>query len=154
MTPEQLKASILQYAIQGKLVDQRTEEGTAEELYQQIQANLDASSKVQSKKKAKNTILPIEEKDIPFDIPETWKWVRLGMIGYTNIGLTYSPKDQTVDGVIVLRSSMIRESSPPLATFASGLLGSPGLVEIMKETSSQPSGPIESFRSTSTAKST
>ena len=37
MTPEQLKASILQYAIQGKLVEQRPEEGTAEELYQQIQ---------------------------------------------------------------------------------------------------------------------
>ena len=37
MTPEQLKSSILQYAIQGKLVEQRPEEGTAEELYQQIQ---------------------------------------------------------------------------------------------------------------------
>ena len=34
MTPEQLKASILQYAIQGKLVEQRPEEGTGEELYQ------------------------------------------------------------------------------------------------------------------------
>ena len=38
MTPEQLKNSILQLAIQGKLVEQRAEEGTAEELYQQIQA--------------------------------------------------------------------------------------------------------------------
>ena len=38
MTPEQLKASILQYAIQGKLVEQRPEEGTGEELYRQIQA--------------------------------------------------------------------------------------------------------------------
>ena len=38
MTPEQLKASILQYAIQGKLVEQRPEEGTGEELYQQIEA--------------------------------------------------------------------------------------------------------------------
>ena len=37
MTPEQLRASILQYAIQGKLVEQRPEEGTGEELYQQIQ---------------------------------------------------------------------------------------------------------------------
>jgi type I restriction enzyme S subunit len=37
MTPEQLKASILQYAIQGKLVEQRAEEGTAEELYRQLQ---------------------------------------------------------------------------------------------------------------------
>ena len=53
MTPEQLKASILQYAIQGKLVEQRAEEGTGEELYQQIQANLDAISEVQTKKKNK-----------------------------------------------------------------------------------------------------
>ena len=37
MTPEQLKASILQYAIQGKLVEQRPEEGTGEELYQYYQ---------------------------------------------------------------------------------------------------------------------
>lgn len=106
MTPEQLKSSILQYAIQGKLVEQRSEEGTGEELYQQIQTNLDAISEVQTKKK--NKILPIEEKDVPFDIPETWRWVRLGTIGYTNIGLTYSPKDQTMDGVIVLRSSNIQ----------------------------------------------
>ena len=56
MTPEQLKASILQLAIQGKLVEQRAEEGTGEELYQQIQANLDAISEVQTKKK--NKILP------------------------------------------------------------------------------------------------
>ena len=111
MTPEQLKASILQLAIQGKLVEQRAEEGTGEELYQQIQANRDAISEVQTKKKNKilpNKILPIEEKDIPFDIPETWRWVRLGTIGYTNIGLTYRPKDQTMDGVIVLRSSNIQ----------------------------------------------
>ena len=40
MTPEQLKASILQYAIQGKLVEQRPEEGTGEELYQQIQKEM------------------------------------------------------------------------------------------------------------------
>ena len=38
MTPQELKNSILQLAIQGKLVEQRREEGTAEELFQQIQA--------------------------------------------------------------------------------------------------------------------
>ena len=36
MTPQELKNSILQLAIQGKLVEQQAEEGTAEELYQQI----------------------------------------------------------------------------------------------------------------------
>ena len=37
MTPQELKYSILQRAIQGKLVEQRPEEGTGEELYRQIQ---------------------------------------------------------------------------------------------------------------------
>ena len=37
MTPQELKNSILQLAIQGKLVEQRPEDGTAEELYRQIQ---------------------------------------------------------------------------------------------------------------------
>ena len=37
MTPEQLKSSILQYAIQGKLVEQRLEDGNAKELYEEIQ---------------------------------------------------------------------------------------------------------------------
>ena len=38
MTPQELKNSILQLAIQGKLVEQRPEEGTAQELFEQIQA--------------------------------------------------------------------------------------------------------------------
>ena len=37
MRPEQLKNSILQLAIQGKLVEQRKEEGTGEELFKEIQ---------------------------------------------------------------------------------------------------------------------
>ena len=37
MTPQELKNSILQLAIQGKIVEQRPEEGTAEELFTQIQ---------------------------------------------------------------------------------------------------------------------
>ncbi len=45
MTPQELKNSILQLAIQGKLVEQRPEEGTAEELYQQIQEEKTAASK-------------------------------------------------------------------------------------------------------------
>ena len=76
MTPEQLKASILQYAIQGKLVEQRVEEGTGEELYQQIQA--EKQRLIQEKKIKKEKPLPeIAEDEVPFDIPESWKWVRL-----------------------------------------------------------------------------
>lgn len=54
MTPEQLKASILQLAIQGKLVEQRPEEGTAEDLYQQIQEEKQRIQKEGGIKKARN----------------------------------------------------------------------------------------------------
>ncbi|ASK61592.1 restriction endonuclease subunit S [Virgibacillus phasianinus] len=73
--PEDMQKSILQYAIQGKLVEQREEEGTAEELYQQIH---DEKKKLIEEGKIKKTkALPeITEEEIPFDIPESWKWVR------------------------------------------------------------------------------
>ena len=97
MTPEQLKASILQYAIQGKLVEQRVEEGTGEELYQQIQAEkqrLIAEKKIKKEK----TLVEITEDEIPFDIPESWKWVRLGdCTGYSQTKPKISPKDITDD---------------------------------------------------------
>ena len=79
MTSEQLKASILQYAIQGKLVEQRPEEGTGEELYQQIQA--EKKRLIKEGKIKKDKPLPeIAEDEIPFDIPESWRWVRFSEI--------------------------------------------------------------------------
>lgn len=81
MTPEQLKASILQYAIQGKLVEQRAEEGTGEELHQQIQA--EKQRLIQEKKiKKEKPLAEISEDEIPFDIPENWKWCRLSSLTY------------------------------------------------------------------------
>ena len=62
-----------------------------------------------SKSKKEKTIVQISDDEMPFDIPDSWKWVRLGTIGYTNIGLTYSPKDVSSEGTIVLRSSNIQE---------------------------------------------
>ena len=87
--PEDMKKSILQYAIQGKLVEQRPEEGTAEELYQQIQAEKQRLIKEKKIKKEK-PLAEISEDEIPFDIPESWKWVRLSTIGITQTGNTPS----------------------------------------------------------------
>ena len=79
MTPQQLKNAILQQAIQGKLVEQRAEEGTGEELYKAIQS--EKQKLIQEGKLKKQKALPeITEDEIPFEIPETWKWVRLGEI--------------------------------------------------------------------------
>ena len=79
MTPEQLKASILQYAIQGKLVEQRPEEGTGEELYQQIQEEKQRLIK-EGKIKKEKPLPEIKDDEIPFDIRDSWKWVRWGAI--------------------------------------------------------------------------
>jgi type I restriction enzyme S subunit len=79
MTPQELKSSILQLAMQGKLVEQRPEEGVAEELYQQIQAEKQRLIKAGKIKKDK-PLPKIVEDEIPFDIPESWKWVRIGTV--------------------------------------------------------------------------
>jgi type I restriction enzyme, S subunit len=75
MTPEELKNSILQMAIQGKLVEQRPEEGTAEELYRQIQIEKQKLIKAGTIKKEK-PLPDITEDEKPFEIPESWKWVK------------------------------------------------------------------------------
>ena len=77
--PEDMQKSILQYAIQGKLVEQRPEEGTAEELYIQIQSEKEKLVKEGRIKKEK-PLGEITEDEIPFELPESWKWVRLGHI--------------------------------------------------------------------------
>lgn len=73
--PEDMKKSLLQYAIQGKLVEQRPEEGTAEELFAQIQAEKQRLIKAGKIKKEK-PLPEITEDEKPFEIPEGWKWVR------------------------------------------------------------------------------
>ena len=93
-----LKKSILQEAIQGKLVPQIAEEGTAHELLEQIKAEKQKLVKEGKLKKSalndsvifrgddnKYYIINKKEKiciddEIPFDIPDTWEWCRLGTL--------------------------------------------------------------------------
>ena len=82
--PEDIQKSILQYAIQGKLVEQREEEETAEELYRQIQEEKNRLIK-EGKIKKQKKLPEISEEEIPFDIPESWEWVRLELVTF-NIG--------------------------------------------------------------------
>ena len=93
--PEDMKKSVLQYAIQGKLVEQRAEEGTGEELYRQIQEEKKRLIK-EGKIKKEKPLPEIAEDEIPFDIPGSWKWVRLGdCTGYSQTKPKISPKDIT-----------------------------------------------------------
>ncbi|MBO6245099.1 MAG: restriction endonuclease subunit S, partial [Anaerovibrio sp.] len=74
-----LKSKIIDAGIRGQLTEQLPEDGTAEELYQQIQA--EKAQLIKDKKIKKEKPLPeITADEIPFDIPDNWKWVRLGDI--------------------------------------------------------------------------
>ena len=73
MTAQELKNSILQLAVQGKLVPQCKEDEPASELIRQI-----IESRNQVKKNLIKTLSSISEEEISFDIPESWIWLRLG----------------------------------------------------------------------------
>lgn len=96
--PENLRNSILQHAIEGKLVPQVKEEGSAKELLAQIneeKKKLYEEGKLKKKGLVTSTIFKDEDgkyyekagktvtcidKEIPFDIPDSWEWTRMGEV--------------------------------------------------------------------------
>ena len=121
-----LKKSILQEAIQGKLVPQLAVEGTAQELLEQIKKEKQKLVKEgKLKKSALNDSVIFRGDDnkyyeqigkkclditeqIPFEIPSNWEWCRVRNVSNSCIGLTYKPTDIDEKGTIVLRSCNIR----------------------------------------------
>ena len=127
---EQLKKSILQYAIEGKLVPQCEEDGTAEDLLQEIQAEkqrLYAEGKLKKKdlthstifrgednKYYEKTILTGEVKciddEIPFELPNGWEWCRLGEVALVTGGYAFSSESlKSPQGIRVVRISDFNE---------------------------------------------
>lgn len=90
--PNDMKKSILQYAMQGKLVEQKSEEGTGEELYYQIQAAKKKLIKA-GVIKAEKPLPEVSEVEKPFDVPVSWKWVRLAEICEQKPVNGFSPKN-------------------------------------------------------------
>ena len=104
--PEDMKKSILQYAIQGKLVEQRQEEGTGKELYQQIQTEKQRLIK-KGKIKKEKPLPKITEDELPFDIPESWKWCRLSDVIDVRDGTHDSPKYVPVGIPLVTSKNLV-----------------------------------------------
>ena len=106
MTGQQLKNSILQMAVQGKLVPQDPNDEPASVLLERIRAEKEQLIKEGKIKKEKNPSiifrgadnLPYEKigknepvciaDEVPFEIPESWEWVTLKMIAITELGKT------------------------------------------------------------------
>ena len=110
---EQFKKSILQEAIQGKLVPQLTEEGTAQDLLEQIKIeklNLVKGGKLKKSALATSVIFRGDDNkyyeqigencndvtdEIPFDLPCNWCWCRFSNIASMTIGKTPARSEQT-----------------------------------------------------------
>ena len=110
MTAQQLKNSILQMAVQGKLVPQDPNDEPASVLLERIRAEKEQLIKEKKIKKEKNPSvifrgadnLPYEKvgknepvciaDEVPFDIPDSWEWVRLSSVVY-NHGQTKPEED-------------------------------------------------------------
>ena len=83
--PERLKKSILQETIEGRLVPQDPNDEPASVLLAKIRKEKEQLVKAGKLKKKDLEETPISEDEKPFEIPESWEWVRLGEIStYAN----------------------------------------------------------------------
>ena len=90
MLADKLRKSVLQSAIQGKLTEQLATDDKVEDLLQAIKEEKELL--IKEKKIKKQKPLPkITEDEIPFAIPENWKWVRLGDISYKIVDGDHNP---------------------------------------------------------------
>lgn len=94
MTAQELKNSILQLAVQGKLVPQDKNDEPASELLKRIQAEKERLIK-EGKIKKEKALPPIAEEELPFNIPQSWVWVRLNELASITSGGTPSRTNST-----------------------------------------------------------
>ena len=124
-TPTSLKQQLLQAAIEGKLVAQDPKEEPASALLERIAKERAAlpgkrkaslSSRIERRPDGIFELFPDgSEKDIsdeiPFDIPESWEWVRLKQIAEIISGTSYKKKDVSNAGIRILRGDNIQNDS-------------------------------------------
>lgn len=104
--PERLKKSILQEAIEGRLVPQDPNDEPASVLLAKIRKEKEQLVKEGKLKKKDLIETPITEEEIPFEVPESWEWVKLGtLISYQN-GYAYNSLEMNRigKGVPVIKS--------------------------------------------------
>lgn len=91
--PDKLKKSILQSAIQGKLTEQLAADDNVEDLLQAIKEEKERL--IKEKKIKKQKPLPeITEDEIPFTIPENWKWIRINDVSSIYTGNSINAKEK------------------------------------------------------------
>ena len=94
--PEEMKKSVLQSAMQGKLTKQLESDSSVDELLKKI-ADEKAKLIEEGKIKKEKPLAEITEEEIPFDIPENWRWARLRSIVYSRGQKTPDKKFSYID---------------------------------------------------------
>ena len=108
--PDKLRKSILQQAVQGKLTERDSSDEPATELLKRISAEK-AKLIAEGKIKKEKPLSPIEDDEIPFDIPDNWQWVRFSelMNGISTgpFGSMLHKEDYVPDGIPVVNPANI-----------------------------------------------
>ena len=128
MTGQQLKNSILQMAVQGKLVPQDPNDEPASVLLERIRKEKEQLIKDGKIKKEKNPSyifrgadnLPYEKvgknepvciaDEVPFDVPDSWEWCRLKDVAFVNGGFAFKSVNFSNEGTRVIRISDFNEN--------------------------------------------
>ena len=130
MTAQQLKNSILQMAVQGKLVPQDPNDEPASVLLERIRAEKERLIKEKKIKREKNPSVlfkgadntPYEKigdevrslvDEVPFDIPDSWEWVRVRNCTELFNGRAFKPSDWTVMGLPIVRIQNLNDEKAP-----------------------------------------
>ncbi|MCT7841478.1 MAG: restriction endonuclease subunit S, partial [Lactobacillus crispatus] len=93
-----LREKILDLAMHGKLVPQDPNDEPASVLLEKIKAEKEQLIKEKKIKKSK-PLAPITDDEKPFDIPDSWEWVRLGNVGLLKNGKTPKKEDISSDNI-------------------------------------------------------
>ncbi len=99
MNAQQLRNSILQEAIEGRLVPQDPNDEPASVLLDRIRKEKERLVKEGKLKKKDLIETPITEEEIPFEIPESWEWVRFSNIFWQLTDGTHSTPKYTTSGI-------------------------------------------------------
>ena len=108
MKAADLKKSILQYAVEGKLVPQDIHDEPASILYNKIIKEKESLIK-QGKIKKEKLLPSITDDEIPYDIPNNWKWVRLGEVCEIKRGNGLTKNDFTNSGIPCIHYGQIHK---------------------------------------------
>ena len=112
--PEKLKKSILQEAIEGRLVPQDPNDEPASVLLDKIRKEKARLVKDGTLKKKDLVETPIEENEIPFKIPKSWEWCRVGTVAEYVNGLAFKPEDWETSGLPIIRIQNLTDYNKPL----------------------------------------